>query len=199
MESHGRVQTAVASGSGLWRFDGSSWQHIGAEWNVPDQPVAHVGFDRDGILWVLTGIRAPQTPTQLHFLAPGERRFRKVADNLFVLGFTRDADGNVLTTRERSRSEPGSSVEMEGPMPAYPILRKESAQIVDRANAIWVISKDSVFFRRAATESLEEAISKVSSGNSEVHSDQSGARREPGRSRRQRVVGCPRCRSPIFP
>ena len=57
---------------------------------------------------------------------------------------------------------------MEGPIPAYPILRKESAQIVDRANAIWIISKDSVFFRRAATEPLEEAISKVSSGNSEV-------------------------------
>ena len=156
------------SGSGLWRFDGSSWQHIGAEWNVPDRPVAHVGFDRDGILWVLMGSRGPGFPTELHFLAPGERRFRKVADNLFVLGFTRDADGNVLTTRERSRSEPGSFVEMEGPIPAYPILRKESVQIVDRANAIWVISKDSVVFRRAATEPLEEAISKVSSGNSEV-------------------------------
>ena len=96
------------SRSGLWRFDGSSWQRIGAEWNVPDRPVAHVGFDRDGILWVLTGYRGPESPKQLHFLAPGERRFRKVADNLFVLGFTRDADGNVLTTRERSRSEPGS-------------------------------------------------------------------------------------------
>ena len=156
------------NGSGLWRFDGSSWQLIGAEWNVPDRPVAHVGFDRDGILWVLMGLRGPEFPMQLHFLAPGERRFRKVADNLFVLGFTRDADGNVLTTRERSRSEIGSFLEMEGPIPAYPILRKESAQIVDRANAIWVTSKDTMFFRRAASEPLEEAISKVSSGNSEV-------------------------------
>ena len=156
-----------ASGGGLWRFDGSSWQRIGAEWKGPDRPVAHVGFDRDGILWVLTGTRGPQAPTQLHFLAPGERRFRKVADNLFVLGFTRDADGNVLTTRERSRSGLSPSVEMEAPMPAYPILRKDSLQIIDRANAIWVISKDSVVLRRAATEPLEEAISKVSPGNSE--------------------------------
>ena len=135
---------------------------------MPNLPVAHIGFDRDGILWVLTGLRGPQAPTQLHFLAPGERRFRKVADNLFVLGFTRDADGNVLTTRERSRSGLPPSVEMEAPMLAYPILRKESVQIVDRANAIWVLSKDSVVFRRAAAEPLEEAISKVSPENSEA-------------------------------
>ncbi len=155
------------SRGGLWRFDGSSWQRIGAEWNVPDQPVAHVGFDRDGILWVLTGYRGPEAPTQLHFLAPGDRRFRKVAENLFVLGFTRDAEGNVLTTQERRRREPGSSVEMEGPIPSFPILRKHSVQVVDRANAIWVISKDSVVIRRAATEPLDEAIDKVSPANSE--------------------------------
>ena len=137
----------------------------GVDW--PELPVAHVGFDRDGILWVLTGVRGPQAPTQLHFLAPGERRLRQVADNLFVLGFTRDADGNVLTTRERSRSGLPPSVEMEAPMPAYPILKKDSVQIIDRANAIWVISKDSVVLRRAATEPLEEAIGKVSPGNSE--------------------------------
>ena len=25
----------AAHGSGLWRFDGSSWQHFGAEWMCP--------------------------------------------------------------------------------------------------------------------------------------------------------------------
>jgi signal transduction histidine kinase/ligand-binding sensor domain-containing protein len=156
-----------ASGGGLWRFDGTSWQRLGAELIGPNLPVAHLGFDRDGIQWVLTGLRGPQAPTQLHYLAPGERRFRQVAGDLFVLGFTRDADGNVLTTRERSRSGLPPSVEMEAPMPAYPILRKDSVQIIDRANAIWVISKDSVVLRRAATEPLEEAIGKVSPANSE--------------------------------
>ena len=53
-------------------------------------------------------------------------------------------------------------------MPAYPILRKDSVQIIDRANAIWVISKDSVVLRRAATEPLEEAIGKVSPESSEL-------------------------------
>lgn len=130
-----------ASGGGLWRFDGTSWQRMGAELIGPNLPVAHVGFDRDGILWALTGLRGPQAPTQLHFLVPGERRFRQVAGNLLVMGFTRDADGNVLTTRERSRSGLPPSVEMEAPMPAYPILRKDSVQIIDRANTIWVISK----------------------------------------------------------
>ena len=99
-DEHGITWAGSNSGpsrSGLWRFDGSSWQRIGAEWNVPERAVAHVGFDRDGILWVLTGFSGPDAPTQLHFLAPGDRRFRKAADNLFVLGFTRDADGKVLT------------------------------------------------------------------------------------------------------
>jgi signal transduction histidine kinase len=157
-----------ASGGGLWRFDGASWQRFGAESMGSNRHVAHVGFDRDGILWVLTGTRGPQTPTQLYFLAPGERRLRHVADNLFVLGFTRDADGNVLTARERGRSGLGPSVEMEAAMPAYPILRKDSVQIIDRANAIWVISTDSVVLHRAATEPIEEAIGKVSPESSEL-------------------------------
>jgi signal transduction histidine kinase/ligand-binding sensor domain-containing protein len=170
-DEHGITWAGSNSGpsrSGLWRFDGSSWQRIGAEWNAPERPVAHLGFDRDGILWILTGFSGPEATTQLHFLAPDDRRFRKAADNLFVLGFTRDADGKVLTTREKSRSDLLSSVEMEVPLPAYPILKKQSAQIVDRANAVWVISKDSVVFRRAATEPLEEVIGKSSPGNSEV-------------------------------
>ena len=65
------------NGSGLWRFDGSSWQHIGAEWNVPDQPVAHIGFDRDGILWVLTGVRGPHSPRNCIFSRRASGDFEK--------------------------------------------------------------------------------------------------------------------------
>ena len=134
---------------------------------MPDQPVAHIGFDRDGILWVLTGEGTAYTHATA-FSCAGRAAISKFADNLLVLGFTRDADGNVLTTRERSRSDPGTFVETEGPIPAYPVLRKDSVQMVDRANAIWIISKDGVVFRRAATEPLEEAIGKVSPESSEL-------------------------------
>ena len=131
-DKHGITWAGAASGttrSGVWRFDGSSWQRVGAEWNVPSQSVTRIGFDREGILWALMGIEGPEFPKQLHFLAPGERQFRKAADNLLVMGFTRDADGNVLTTPQARRNETGSSVASEGSLPAYPILRRQSDQI----------------------------------------------------------------------
>src|ERR1700722_10664822 len=37
----------AGASSGLWRFDRSGWQHIGAEWNAPAGPVAQVGFDSE--------------------------------------------------------------------------------------------------------------------------------------------------------
>ncbi|MGO9994108.1 MAG: histidine kinase [Steroidobacteraceae bacterium] len=160
--------SSAAAQSGLWRFDGSSWQHIGAEWNAPEQPVAQIGFDREGILWVLIGVRAPEAPKQLYFLAPGYRRFRKAGDNLFVLSFTWDADNKVLTTRERSQNEPGSSIELGNSPPAYPILRTQSDQILDRANSVWFMSHEPMVLRHPAGEPLAEVISKVSPDNSEV-------------------------------
>jgi signal transduction histidine kinase/ligand-binding sensor domain-containing protein len=170
-DRHGNTWAGAAGGttrSSLWRFDGSSWQRVGTEWNVPNEPVAQIGFDREGILWVLTGVQGPEVPKQLHFLAPGDRQFRKAADKLFVLGFTRDADGNVLTTRERSRNEPGTSIGLASSLPAYPILRMQSEQFLDRANAIWIIPKDPVVLRHPASEPLDEVIGTVSPGNSEV-------------------------------
>jgi signal transduction histidine kinase/ligand-binding sensor domain-containing protein len=160
---------SAAGRSGLWRFDGSSWQQIGADWNVPSLPVVQVGFDRDGILWVLSGVRGPESPKQLHFLAPAERQFRKAGDNLFVSSFTWDADNYVVSTRERARTEPGSSIELESSLPAYPILKKHSDQILDRAKGIWFIpNQGGMVLRHPAGEPLAEIISAVSPGNSEV-------------------------------
>ena len=170
-DKHGIAWAGGASGatrSGLWRFDGSSWQLVGMEWNVPNQPVAQLGFDRDGILWVLMGLNGPEAPKQLYFLAPGHRQFRKAADNLFVLGFTRDADRNVLTTRVRSLDKPGPYNELEGSLPAYPILKEQSDQILDRASNIWLIPRDPVVLRHPASEPLNEIMNKISPGNSEV-------------------------------
>jgi ligand-binding sensor domain-containing protein len=47
----------AATTSGLWRLDHSSWQRIGAEWNVPLGAVGEVGCDRQRMLWILTGHR----------------------------------------------------------------------------------------------------------------------------------------------
>jgi len=55
----------------LWRFDGVAWQQVGAEWNMPEMPAAQLGFDRDGMPWVLIGVRDDEVARELHFLAPG--------------------------------------------------------------------------------------------------------------------------------
>ena len=166
-DRHGVVW--AATDGGLWRFDGSTWQHIGAEWNAPQKPVSQVGFDREGILWVLTESRDFKVAKQLYFLPPGDRQFRKAGDNLFVQGFTLDADNTVLTTHERRPQEPGSGVELESSLPAYPILRKNSEQILDRANGIWFLSIDPFIFRHAAGDPLADIVSKASPGNSQVY------------------------------
>ena len=51
----------AASTSGLWRFEHSTWQRIGTEWNAPNGSVGQVAFDRTGVLWVL----AQKTPVRL--------------------------------------------------------------------------------------------------------------------------------------
>ena len=96
--------------------------------------------------------------------------FERPGDNLFVQGFTWDADYTVLTTHEKRPREPGSGIELEGSLPAYPILKKNSEQILDRANGIWFASSlDPFVLRHPAGEPLAEIVSKASRSNSQVY------------------------------
>ena len=167
-QDHSGVVWAATDG-GLWRFDGSTWQHIGDEWNAPTKPVSQVGFDQAGILWVLTESRDFKVAKQLYFLAPDSRQFRKAGDNLLIQGFTLDADNAVLTTHERRPQEPGSGVELETSLPAYPILKKNAEQILDRANGIWFLSTDPFIFRHPVDNSLADTVSNALPGNSQVY------------------------------
>jgi ligand-binding sensor domain-containing protein len=164
-DRHGIVWAATwTKTGGLWRFDGSSWQNITAEWNAPPTPISQVGFDREGILWVLTEARG-EPGKQLFFLLPDSRRFRKAGDNVVVESFTWDADRNVVTTRVPPA--PGSGIQLESSLPAYPILTKDSAQILDRANGVWFVPRvEPGIWRHAAGEPLAEIVSKSSRNNS---------------------------------
>ncbi|HVO60101.1 MAG TPA: triple tyrosine motif-containing protein [Terriglobales bacterium] len=155
--------------SGVWRFDGSSWQPAGAEWDAPKKPVMQVGFDREGILWVLTLSTGLEGSSQLFYLLPDSRTFRKAGEHLVVQGFTSDADYNVLTTHERRTGEPGSGIELESSLPAYPILKKNSDQILDRANGIWFLPNDRVVLHHPAGEPLADIVSSVSRSNSQIY------------------------------
>ena len=74
-DRHGIVWAATYNG--VWRFDGSSWQQNPAEWNPQLRRVAQVGFDRDGILWVLTDDTSMEFGRQLFYLLPDAKTFRK--------------------------------------------------------------------------------------------------------------------------
>jgi streptogramin lyase len=123
--------------SGLWRFDHSRWRHIGAEWDVPQGNVQHLGFDSEGTLWALSG--RTFAPMDLVFLMPGTRQFTVAAQNLFVYGFTLNADGAVVTEPEPNSLMADSRDHSDGHPSVYPVLRKDSFQIVDRNNGVWIL------------------------------------------------------------
>src|SRR5271165_6392857 len=75
----------------------------------------------------------------------------------------------VLTTHEKGPLESGSGLEFEDSLPAYPILRKNSEQTIDRANGIWFVSSYDPLFRHPAGEPLAEIISKASRSNSQEY------------------------------
>src|SRR5271157_3209619 len=162
-----RIVWAVST-RGVWRFDGSSWQQNPYEWN-PQLNAAQAGFDAEGILWVLTDRKSTEFGRQLFYLLPDGTKFRKAGNNLFIEGFTWDADHTVLTTHEKRPSEPGSSIELEESLPAYPILRRNSEQTLDRANDIWFVSSYDPLFRHPAGAPLAEVVRKASRSNSQVY------------------------------
>jgi signal transduction histidine kinase/ligand-binding sensor domain-containing protein len=166
-DRHGIVWAATTDG--VWRFDGSLWQKNPAGWNPQLKLVAQVGFDRMGILWVLTDGSGSAAGSQLFYLLPDGGKFRMGGDNLLVPGFTWDADHTVLTTPEKISREPGSGVELESSLPAYPVLKKDSEQILDRDNGIWFVPKDRFVLRHPAGGPLAQIVRKASRSNSQAY------------------------------
>ena len=156
-----------ATGAGLWRFDGSAWLPITDAWNAPVGLIYQVGFDLEGILWALGGWS--DVGRELFYLLPDSRHFQKAGHDL-AAKLSWDADHTVLTSHEHRPSEPGSGIDLHDSLPAYPVLRKDSGQIVDRADGIWIMPIAYPFLmRHPAGESLSETLRNVSAGNSEVY------------------------------
>ncbi|MGC1649021.1 MAG: histidine kinase [Candidatus Sulfotelmatobacter sp.] len=156
----------AATSSGLWRFDHSNWQHLGAEWNAPLGTVGEVGFDREGTLWALTG---ETSPTRQLFLSPGARKFQIAETNLSSGGFTLDADGNVVTSPPGKQLVHDSSVNSEDGLLGYPVLRKDSNRIVDRTNSVWTLSDKPLLTRSAPSQPPFNGLEKASGSNSETY------------------------------
>ncbi|HUO59438.1 MAG TPA: triple tyrosine motif-containing protein [Candidatus Acidoferrales bacterium] len=159
----------AATSGGLWRFDASGWQHITADWDAPLHPVCQVRFDHDGTLWVLTDSLRPGVGKGLFYLPPGAKQFRKAGENLFIEGFTLDSDNMVLTTREPTGLA-GSGVKLGESLPAYPILKKDAEQMLDRNSGVWSMLKSAQVLRHPLDGPLPEVLSHSTSENSDAFS-----------------------------
>ena len=157
----------AATGSGLWRFVHSQWQHLGPESNVPSGPVAEVRFDQEGTLWALRGLGI--VPPKLMYQLPGTTQFQTVARNVSAVGFTLDADSYVVSSRENKLTFDNSSANSDDRPAAYPVLRRGSVQIVDRTKSVWIIPDEPVILRLVANERLIDALNRASPSNSETY------------------------------
>jgi ligand-binding sensor domain-containing protein/signal transduction histidine kinase len=150
----------AATVKGLMRFDGSSWQSIGAEWNYPDGKSRAVFVDRGGTLWAATG-------ETVMTLAPDARRFEDTGRRAgWVVQMAQAPDGSVWIAEAFGAVQAITSASGGAPASAS-VIRVESGGILfDRDGALWVGSLgDGV--RRVAYP--ERAV--PDHGNSEIASE----------------------------
>jgi signal transduction histidine kinase/ligand-binding sensor domain-containing protein len=123
--------------TGMWRLENSVWQHLGSEWNIPAKTVVSIGFDRDGILWVL-GVE------ELFYLRPGRKQFQIVAKHPASVGFMFDADKKVVTIPAGNQA-PNPSANPDDRLLAFPIViisGKSYCQLTDPTNNVWTPLQD---------------------------------------------------------
>jgi signal transduction histidine kinase/ligand-binding sensor domain-containing protein len=150
--------------SGVSRFNGSTWIHVGAKWAAPDA-YSMLGFDRAGVLWVLVGFGK----SKLFYLLPGGKRFQASKQYPARVYFTWDADENVVTSSISPEEARSLSAIGDPGLHTYPIVRKAS-QFIDRNNNLWIISpepKPSLVRMRASNP--QDFLAKPTSSNSETY------------------------------
>jgi len=146
----------AATTSGLWRLEDSTWQRIVSGY------FECVGVDRDGVVWALT-------EGKLFCQRPGRKQMQLVDEDPSLTGntkFTVDADGAVVTSLAMDRRAPKSSSNPEDQLPAYPVLRTDCAQLVDRANTFWIKCSDKPLFHFAPSEQGYNFQNNVNASNS---------------------------------
>jgi PAS domain S-box-containing protein len=143
----------AGASSGLWRFDHSVWQTIGAGWNVRAGLVAEVGFDSEGILWAFVGNAS--VPNDVIYLRPGTGLFKTASSNVSsILNFAWGPDRTVLTAPVAPRVSDSSKGSPER-LPAYPIT-SGNLQMVDRNNSVWVSPWNKTHLMRLPKDSVRD-------------------------------------------
>ena len=154
----------AGTGRGVWRFDGSKWQKLGAEWDAP-MVISNVGIDRADTVWVIAGFPNYQ---KLLYLLPGSKRFQVANPNLDASGFTLDADQKVVTGPIKLQTPSRESIPHNG-LREYPLFGRNGAQIVDRTNAVWTTGGNCGLTRIGAAFPFNDAVAEKGTKSSETY------------------------------
>ena len=149
----------AATTSGVWKFEHSTWQR------VVSGIFETVGMDRDGVVWALTA-------GKLYCHRPGRKQIQLAEEDPSITSstrFTLDADGAVVTSPAMGHRVSKSSSNPEERLPAYPVLRKDCGQIIDRANSFWMICVDGPVLHFAPSEQGYNFLNKANASNSETY------------------------------
>ncbi|MBB5062505.1 sensor histidine kinase [Granulicella mallensis] len=155
----------AGTANGVWEFDHSKWRRLGSEWNGP-RIFTRLAFDREGTMWVLTGY----DKHKLLYLLPGDNRFEATDDDVTAYGFTLDADHRVITRRMETQHRSSAQKEPNHTLLTYPLFRKDSAQLVDRTNSVWIIASAELPLMRVSTpDDIKAALAKAAPANAETY------------------------------
>jgi signal transduction histidine kinase/ligand-binding sensor domain-containing protein len=154
----------AGTSNGVWRFEDSAWRRLGAEWGAPIDYIL-LSFDRAGTLWVMTGF----TNCKLFYLLPGSKRFQLANGKLDTWKFLLDADRKVVTIPIAPQEGPNSNNTAGDGLHTYPIFRKGSAQIMDRAGSVWILPDTGPLMRIQAPHQLKDALTNANARNSETY------------------------------
>jgi len=166
----------AGTSTGIWRFEKSIWRHLGVEWNVPVGGYSGLGFDRTGILWLLT--ETSVSARTLLYLRPGSRRFQVADEDTSANGFTLDADRQVVTIPTARQQGPNPGASPDNGLRVRPLLRDKSWQLVDRTNSVWILDTVDPLMHIQTPERIVDAVTKANPGTSEtyeLHSSNVGA------------------------
>jgi signal transduction histidine kinase/ligand-binding sensor domain-containing protein len=155
----------AAASSGLWRFDHSGWQSIGAGWNVPAGPGYDIGFDSAGILWAFAGDAEPSN--DLIYLMPGTGNFKTARTVSSFHYFARGPDQTVLTAPVAPPGF-GSGEGSAEKLTAYPITSVD-LKMVDRNNSVWVSPLNKPVVMRLPKQSLRDGQNQAPPAISETY------------------------------
>ncbi|MGE8362938.1 ATP-binding protein [Pseudomonas sp.] len=122
----------VAANGGLARFDGTAWQRIGADWNMPGENARAVFVDREGTLWAANEDR-------LLYLPPDARAFIDADIEVgWVSQMAQAPDGSIWVTERFGDSLRRILPATSGEPVQVNVIDHTNGLLFDGTGAMWI-------------------------------------------------------------